>query len=113
MLVLTDQASTAGSSWPRSPSRRRSSWSGSPACAACRCCGTTYGGVYRLATALLNHRACPADVLMTLYHERREHEITYLALRRTLLRAACSARETPPASSRKCGTAVRLPGAAH
>jgi len=47
--------------------------------------GTTYGGVYRLATTLLDHRAYPADALMTLYHERREHEITYLALRHTLL----------------------------
>jgi len=47
--------------------------------------GTTYGGTYRLATTLLNHRAYPADALMTLYHERWEHEIGYLALRHTLL----------------------------
>jgi hypothetical protein len=47
--------------------------------------GTVYGGVYRLATTLLDHRAYPADALMTLYHERWEHEITYLALRHTLL----------------------------
>jgi len=47
--------------------------------------GTTYGGVYRLATTLLDHRAYPADALMTLYHERWEHEVTYLALRHTLL----------------------------
>ena len=47
--------------------------------------GTTYGGVYRLATTLLDHRAYPADALMTLCHERWEHEITYLALRHTLL----------------------------
>lgn len=47
--------------------------------------GTTYGGVYRLATTLTDHRAYPADPLMTLYHERWEHEITYLALRHTLL----------------------------
>ena len=47
--------------------------------------GTTYGGVYRLATTLLDHRAHPADALMALYHERWEHEITYLALRHTLL----------------------------
>jgi hypothetical protein len=32
--------------------------------------GTTYGGVYRLATTLLDHRAYPADALMALYHER-------------------------------------------
>jgi len=47
--------------------------------------GTVYGGVYRLATTLLGHRAYPADALMTLYHERWQHEITYLALRHTLL----------------------------
>jgi hypothetical protein len=47
--------------------------------------GTTYGGVYRLATTLLDHRAYPAGALMTLYHERWEHEVTYLALRHTLL----------------------------
>jgi hypothetical protein len=47
--------------------------------------GTTYGGVYRLATTLLEHRAYPARALMTLYHERWEHEVTYLALRHTLL----------------------------
>ena len=47
--------------------------------------GTTYGGVYRLAATLPDHRAYPAGALMALYHERREHEITYLALRHTLL----------------------------
>ena len=47
--------------------------------------GTTYGGSYRLATTLLDHRAYPAEALMRLYHERWQHEITYLALRHTLL----------------------------
>jgi hypothetical protein len=47
--------------------------------------GTTYGGWYRLATTLLDHRAFPAERLMALYHERWEHEVTYLALRHTLL----------------------------
>jgi hypothetical protein len=47
--------------------------------------GTTYGGSYRLATTLLDHRAYPAAALMRLYHERWQHEITYLALRHTLL----------------------------
>jgi hypothetical protein len=47
--------------------------------------GTTYGGVYRLATTLLDYRTYPAGTLMALYHERWEHEITYLALRHTLL----------------------------
>lgn len=47
--------------------------------------GTSYAGVYRLATTLLDDRACPADALMALYHERWQHEIAYLALRHTLL----------------------------
>ena len=47
--------------------------------------GTTYGGWYRLATTLLDHRAFTAGTLMALYHERWEHEVTYLALRHTLL----------------------------
>jgi hypothetical protein len=47
--------------------------------------GTTYGGTYRLATTLLDRRAWPAEALIALYHERWEHEITYLALRHTLL----------------------------
>jgi hypothetical protein len=47
--------------------------------------GTRYGGSYRLATTLLDHRAYPAQALICLYHERWEHEITYLALRHTLL----------------------------
>ena len=47
--------------------------------------GTTYGGAYRFATTLLDHRAYPAQALIALYHERWEHEITYLALRHTLL----------------------------
>jgi hypothetical protein len=47
--------------------------------------GTTYGGSYRLATTLLDHRAYPAAALTALYHERWEHEIAYLALRHTLL----------------------------
>ena len=47
--------------------------------------GTRYGGVYRLATTLLDHRAYPAGALMRLYHERWQHETTYLALRHTLL----------------------------
>lgn len=48
--------------------------------------GTRYGGAYRLATTLCDHRAWPAAALIALYHERWQHEITYLALRHTLLR---------------------------
>ena len=47
--------------------------------------GTRYGGTYRLATTLTDWRAYPAGALIALYHERWEHEITYLALRHTLL----------------------------
>ena len=47
--------------------------------------GTRYGGIYRLATTLLDHRAYPAGALIALYHERWQHEVTYLALRHTLL----------------------------
>ena len=47
--------------------------------------GTRYGDSYRLATTLTDHRAYPASALIALYHERWEHEITYLALRHTLL----------------------------
>ncbi|HEY2287971.1 MAG TPA: transposase domain-containing protein, partial [Streptosporangiaceae bacterium] len=47
--------------------------------------GTRYSGEYRLATTLLDHRAHPALALIALYHERWEHEVTYLALRHTLL----------------------------
>jgi Insertion element 4 transposase N-terminal/Transposase DDE domain len=46
---------------------------------------TTYGGCYRLATTLGDWRAYPAGALAELYHERWEHEVTYLALRHTLL----------------------------
>jgi hypothetical protein len=47
--------------------------------------GARYGGTYRLAATLLDHRTYPAGSLIALYHERWEHEITYLALRHTLL----------------------------
>jgi hypothetical protein len=48
--------------------------------------GTRYAGWYRLATTLTDHRAWPAQALTALYHERWEHEVTYLALRHTLLK---------------------------
>jgi Insertion element 4 transposase N-terminal/Transposase DDE domain len=46
--------------------------------------GTRYTANYRLATTLADPRRHPARVLIGLYHERWEHEITYLALRHTL-----------------------------
>ncbi|MCX4461467.1 transposase domain-containing protein [Streptomyces sp. NBC_01728] len=48
--------------------------------------GGDFGGTYRLLTTLNDHRTDPADHLVRLYHERWEIEITYLALRHTLLR---------------------------
>jgi Insertion element 4 transposase N-terminal/Transposase DDE domain len=47
--------------------------------------GTRYGDRYLLVTTLTCHRRYPARALIALYHERWEHEITYLALRHTLL----------------------------
>lgn len=46
--------------------------------------GTRYTATYQLATTLLDSRRYPARRLITLYHERWEHEIAYLALRHTL-----------------------------
>jgi hypothetical protein len=57
--------------------------------------GTTYSGWYRLATTLLDHSAFPAHRLMALYHERWEHEVTYLALRHTLLQGRILRSGTP------------------
>jgi hypothetical protein len=57
--------------------------------------GSTYGGLYRLATTLTDHRAFPAAALVHLYHERWEHEVTYLALRHTLLRGRVLRSEDP------------------
>jgi transposase IS4-like protein/DDE family transposase len=40
--------------------------------------GTRYGSMYRLATTLLDHRACPAQALIALYHERWvRHEVAW------------------------------------
>ncbi|WP_300602799.1 hypothetical protein [Trebonia sp.] len=47
--------------------------------------GTRYGDCYRLATTILDWRAYPAGALITLYHQRWEHEVSYLALRHTPL----------------------------
>ena len=57
--------------------------------------GTCYGGVYRLAATLLDQRAYPAHALIALYHERWQHEITYLALRHTLLTGRVLRSEDP------------------
>ena len=47
--------------------------------------GTRYTASYRLVTTLTDHRRYPAPALISLYHERWEHEIAYLAPRHTLL----------------------------
>ena len=67
--------------------------------------GTSYGGTYRLATTLLDHRAYPPQGLMALYHERWEHEVTYLALRHTLLQGRVLRSGTP---QRPAGNVGRL-----
>ncbi len=46
---------------------------------------TTYTATYRLVTSLLEHRRYPAARLISLYHERWEHESAYYALRHTIL----------------------------
>jgi hypothetical protein len=47
--------------------------------------GTRLGDSYRLITTLLDWHRYPAGELVRLYHERWEIEVTYLALRHTLL----------------------------
>jgi hypothetical protein len=47
--------------------------------------GSRIGDHYRLITTLTDHRHYPAAELIQLYHERWEIEVTYLALRHTLL----------------------------
>ena len=58
--------------------------------------GTRYAATYRLATTLLDPRRYPARVLIALYHERWEHELTYLALRHTLLEGRVLRSADPP-----------------
>lgn len=57
--------------------------------------GTRYSATYQLATTLLDHRQHPAATLIALYHERWEHEVTYLALRHTLLTGRVLRSATP------------------
>ncbi len=46
---------------------------------------TTFTGSYRLITTLTDPRRHPARTLVSLYHERWEHESAYYALRHTLM----------------------------
>jgi len=57
--------------------------------------GTRYTATYQLATTLLDHHQHPASALIALYHERWEHEVTYLALRHTLLSGRVLRSTTP------------------
>lgn len=65
--------------------------------------GFTYSASYRLATNLLNPRKYPAGTLIRLYHERWEHEVSYLDLRHALLGGRSCGPATRRASARKCG----------
>ncbi|MEQ4725712.1 IS4 family transposase [Nonomuraea sp. B19D2] len=48
--------------------------------------GTVFDASYRLVTTLTNARRHPAGALVSLYHQRWEHESAYYALRHTILR---------------------------
>jgi len=75
--------------------------------------GGDFGGTYRLLTTLNDHRTDPADHLVRLYHERWEIEITYLALRHTLLKGPSFPFEGPGGPQPgDVGTAHPLPGPA-
>jgi hypothetical protein len=47
--------------------------------------GSRIADSYRIITTMTGHRAYPADAVIRPYHERREIESAYLALRHTLL----------------------------
>ena len=74
--------------------------------------GTRYCGRYKLATTLTDHRRYPAAALIRLYHERREHEVAYLALRHTLLDGRVLRSRDPAGLEQEIwGTAGPVPGA--
>lgn len=52
-------------------------------------------GVYRLVTTLLDHHRCPADHLVTLYHQRWEIETAFLELKSTILGGRVLRARTP------------------
>ncbi|WP_420082754.1 IS4 family transposase (plasmid) [Streptomyces sp. JL4002] len=58
--------------------------------------GTLFTGLYRLVTTLTDARRHPAAALVSLYHERWEHESAYYALRHTIL-AGQNLRSNDPA----------------
>ena len=58
-------------------------------------------GIYRLATTLLDPRACPAAELIRLYHQRREIETACLELKSTIPGGRVLRARTPPGSTRR------------
>ncbi|WP_409474646.1 IS4 family transposase [Streptomyces sp. HC307] len=48
--------------------------------------GSTHRGEYRLVTTLTDARRHPAEDLLALYHQRWEIEVTFLAIRHTMLK---------------------------
>ena len=58
-------------------------------------CAGRRTGTYRLATTLLDHRACPAAELIMLYHQRWEIETAYLELKSTILGGRVLRARTP------------------
>jgi len=52
-------------------------------------------GTYRLATTLLDHRACPAAELIMLYHQRWEIETAYLEIKYSILGGRVLRARTP------------------
>jgi hypothetical protein len=52
-------------------------------------------GIYRLATTLLDYRACPAAGLIMLYHQRWQIETAYLELKSTILGGRVLRARTP------------------
>jgi hypothetical protein len=55
----------------------------------------TATGTYRLITTLLDHRRCPAEALIRLYHERWEIETAYLELKSSILGGRVLRARTP------------------
>lgn len=72
--------------------------------------GTVFAGFYRLVTTLTDAHRHPAAALISLYHERWEHESAYYALRHTIM-AGRNFRSGDPAGLEQEGPARALPGA--
>ena len=76
--------------------------------------GTRIADSYRLITTLADHRAYPAQTLIRLYHERREIESAYLAIRHTLLDGqVLRSGDQPGVEQELWALLTALPAAAH